>query len=53
MDEVFPQDQFESLVEKSKKAASPKERLFYSAKIALQIYDAEERKWKFFEALLF
>lgn len=41
MDEVFPKDQFETLVEKSKEALSPKERLQYSAKIARQIYDAE------------
>jgi len=41
MDEVFPKDQFEALVEKSKEATSPEERLLYSAKIARQIYDAE------------
>ena len=41
MDEVFPKDQFETLVDKSKEAASPQERLLYSAKIARQIYDAE------------
>jgi AcrR family transcriptional regulator len=48
MDEVFPQDQFESLVEKSKEASSPKERLFYSAKIARQIYDAERAQMEVF-----
>jgi len=42
MDEVFPKDQFDILVEKSNKASSPKERLLYSAKIARQIYDAEK-----------
>ena len=29
MDEVFPKDQFEELVEKSKEALSPEERLLY------------------------
>ena len=42
MDEVFPKDQFDTLVEKSNEASSPKERLLYSAKIARQIYDAEK-----------
>lgn len=41
MDEVFPIDQFEALVKKSNDAASPQERLHYSARIARQIFDAE------------
>ncbi len=44
MDEVFPKDKFDTLVEKSNKAASPKERLLYSAKIARRIYDAEKEQ---------
>jgi len=41
MDEVFPKDEFDALVEKSNEAVSPEERLLYSAKIARQMYDAE------------
>ncbi len=48
MDEVFPKDQFEALVKKSKEATSPEERLLYSAKIARQIYDAERAQMEFF-----
>ncbi len=48
MDEVLPQDKFEALVEKSKEAASPKERLLYSAMIARQIYDAERTQMEVF-----
>ena len=48
MDEVFPKDQFDTLVEKSHKASSPKERLLYSAKIARQIYDAEKTQMEVF-----
>jgi AcrR family transcriptional regulator len=48
IDEVFPQDQFETLVEKSNEATSPKERLLYSAKIARQIYDAERAQMEVF-----
>lgn len=48
MDEVFPKDQFEALVKKSKEAASPEERLLYSAKIARQIYDAERAQMEVF-----
>lgn len=48
MDEVFPKDQFEVLVEKSNNANSPKERLLYSAKIARQIYDAEKAQMEVF-----
>lgn len=48
MDEVFPKDQFEALVEKSKEATSPEERLLYSAKIARQIYDAERTQMEVF-----
>jgi hypothetical protein len=48
MDEVFPKDQFDALVEKSNKAESPKERLLYSAKIARQIYDAERAQMEIF-----
>jgi len=48
MDEVFPKEQFEILVEKSNEAASPKERLLYSAKIARQLYDAEKAQTELF-----
>jgi AcrR family transcriptional regulator len=48
MDEVFPNDRFEALVEKSKEATSPEERLLYSAKIARQIYDAERAQMEVF-----
>src|SRR5581483_9895030 len=48
MDEVFPKDQFEALVEKSKKATSPEERLLYSARIARQMYDAERAQMEVF-----
>lgn len=48
MDEVFPKDQFDTLVEKSNEASSPKERLRYSAKIARQIYDAERAQMEIF-----
>jgi AcrR family transcriptional regulator len=48
MDEVFPKDHFDALVEKSKEAPSPKERLLYSAKIARQIYDAERAQMEIF-----
>lgn len=48
IDEVFPKDQFEALVEKSAQAASPEERLLYSAKIARQIYDAERAQMTVF-----
>jgi AcrR family transcriptional regulator len=48
MDEVFPKGQFEALVEKSKQALSPEERLLYSAKIARQIYDLERAQMEVF-----
>lgn len=48
MDEVFPKDQFDSLVEKSNEASTTKERLLYSAKIARQIYDAERAQMEVF-----
>ena len=48
MDEVFPKDQFDALVEKSNKATSPKECLLYSAKIARQLYDAERAQIEVF-----
>lgn len=48
MDEVFPKDQFDSLVEKSNEASSPKQRLLYCAKIARQIYDAEKAQMDVF-----
>lgn len=51
MDEVFPTNQFEELVEKSNKAASPQERLFYSARIARQIYDAERTQMEIFRGV--
>ena len=48
MDEVFPKEQFDALVEKSNKATSPKKRLLYSAKIARQLYDAERTQMEVF-----
>jgi AcrR family transcriptional regulator len=48
MDEVFPKEKFEALVEKSRKAKSPEERLLYSAKIARQMYDAERAQMEVF-----
>jgi len=48
MDEVFPKDQFDVLVDKSEKEASAKERLLLSAKIARQIYDAEKTQMALF-----
>ena len=48
MDEVFSKDQFDTLVEKSIEASSPKKRLLYSAKIARQIYDAEKAQMEIF-----
>jgi len=48
MDEVFPKEDFEALVEKSHTATSPQERLLYSAKIARQIYDAERTQTDIF-----
>ncbi len=51
MDEVFPKDQFEALVEKSVEAPSPEERLLYSAKIARQIYDAERTQMDVFRGV--
>lgn len=48
MDEVFPKDQFDSLVAKSIQAPSPKQRLLYSAKIARHLYDAEREQMDLF-----
>ncbi len=48
IDEVLPKDQFEALVEKSIEAATPEDRLRYSAKIARQIYDAEREQMDVF-----
>jgi AcrR family transcriptional regulator len=49
MDEVFPKQQFDTLVEKSKRAKSPKTRLRFSAKIARQMYDAEKTQMNIFQ----
>ncbi|MCL6756493.1 MULTISPECIES: TetR/AcrR family transcriptional regulator [Candidatus Rhabdochlamydia] len=48
MDEVFPRDQFETLVESSTQAKSPEVRLQFSAKIARQMYDAEKLQMDIF-----
>ncbi len=48
MDEVFPPDQFETLVESSRHGA-PKNRLQFSAKIARKIYDAEKTQMHLFK----
>lgn len=42
MDEALPVEQFEALVDLSRKEKSPKKRLMISAKIARHIYDAEK-----------
>ena len=48
MDEAFPRDQFDALVEKSKQEKSPRTRLCFSAKIARQMYDAERAQMGIF-----
>lgn len=48
MDEAFPTDHFNALVEKSIEEKSPKERLFISAKIAREMYDAERTQMNIF-----
>jgi AcrR family transcriptional regulator len=48
MDEALPTDQRIALVEKSQQAASPQERLSFSAKIARQMYDAEKEQMDIF-----
>jgi AcrR family transcriptional regulator len=48
MDEVFPKDQFEALVESSTEAKFPEARLQFSAKIARQMYDAERLQMDIF-----
>jgi AcrR family transcriptional regulator len=48
MDEVFPKDQFETLVKSSNRAKSPEGRLQFSAKIARQMYDAEKLQMDIF-----
>lgn len=48
IDEAFPKDQFDFLVESSKQETSPEERLRFSAKIARQIYDAEKAQMDIF-----
>ena len=51
IDEVLPKDQFDVLVEKSNEAATPEERLRYSAKIARQLYDAERAQMDVFRGV--
>jgi AcrR family transcriptional regulator len=48
MDEIFPKDQFETLVESSNQANSPEVRLQFSAKISRQMYDAEKLQMDIF-----
>lgn len=48
MDEALPKEQFDTLVEKSIQAKSPKMRLHFSAKIARQMYDAEKAQMEIF-----
>lgn len=50
MDESFPVEQFEALVNESKQEKSPKVRLMISAKIARQIYDAEREQMDVFQS---
>ncbi len=49
MDEAFPSDQFNALVEQSIQEKSPTERLAISAKIARQMYDAERAQMSIFQ----
>lgn len=53
MDEVFPKEQFEALVESSNQAKSPEARLQFSAKIARQLYDAEKNQMDAFRGAAF
>ena len=48
MDELFPPEQFETLVECSR-TASPKKRLRFSATIARKLYDAEKEQMYLFK----
>jgi len=48
MDEALPKNQFDDLVEKSKQAKSPQERLRFSAKIARRMYDRERAQMDVF-----
>jgi len=48
IDEALPTDQFNNLVERSKREKSPKRRLCISAKIARQMYDAERAQMDVF-----
>ena len=50
MDEAFPTDQFDDLVEKSIQEKSPLKRLAISAKIARQMYDAEKAQMNIFRS---
>lgn len=48
IDEAFPPNQFDALVQKSKQEKSPDRRLRISAKIGRQIYDAERAQMEIF-----
>lgn len=48
MDEALPKKRFEDLVEKSNHAKSAEGRLYFSAKIARQMYDAERAQMDIF-----
>lgn len=48
MDEALPKEQFDTLVENSIQAKSPQMRLYFSAKIARQMYDAERAQMEIF-----
>jgi len=50
MDESFPIEQFEALVNESKREKSPQVRLIISAKITRQIYDAEREQMDIFQS---
>lgn len=50
MDDLFPKELFDTLVEKSIEATSPQERLQTSAKIARKIYDAEKAQMELFQS---
>lgn len=50
MDEAYPSEAFNELVEAEKREISPKKRLAISAKMARNIYDAEHREMNLFQS---
>lgn len=50
MDEAYPSEQFNALVEAEKKEKSPRKRLAISASMARRIYDAEHEEMNLFKS---